>query len=154
MAENRVSAVLSSADREAVLAAIQTIHSKLPFLISLTPEQRKGMLKLGPKSVDFVNNALTVSNQNAQLLPPVFDQAEWQKDVELLTGLNAIATALSPLAEKIDDTLMVAGSEAYAAALSAYNYLKAANASGGLDGLLDDLGQRFARRSRTAATPK
>jgi hypothetical protein len=35
--ENRVSATLGEAERQAVFAAIQTIRQKLPFLIDLTP---------------------------------------------------------------------------------------------------------------------
>ena len=71
--------------------------------------------------------------------------AEWGK--ELLDTLN-------PLLEKMDDTLMVVGSEAYAGALTAYQYLKAANKGGDLDDLLDDLGKRFARKSKAVPTPQ
>jgi hypothetical protein len=38
MPENRISGNLSSADRQAVLAAISTIREKLPFLIDLSPD--------------------------------------------------------------------------------------------------------------------
>ena len=47
---------------------------------------------------------------------------------------------------------MVEGSEAYAAALGAYRYAKDADLGAGLDGVLDDIGRRFARKSgKTAA---
>lgn len=49
MPENRVSATLSEADQQAVLAAIETIRQKLPFLIDLTPEQRRSLPKMGDK---------------------------------------------------------------------------------------------------------
>jgi hypothetical protein len=42
---------------------------------------------------------------------------------------------------------MVVGSEAYAAALVAYRYAKEANLGAGLDGVLDNIGRRFARKS-------
>lgn len=41
MPENRISAALSQADQQAVLAAVQTIREKLPFLIDLSPEERR-----------------------------------------------------------------------------------------------------------------
>jgi len=154
MAENRVSAVLSQDDRDAVLAAIEIIHAKLPFLIGLTPDQRRAMLKLGDKSAAFVNRAAEVAGQHTDLLPPAFDLTEWQKDAALLQALNSIEVALNPLSEAIDDTLMVVGSEAYASALAAYQYLKAGNQGGQLDGLLDDLGQRFAKRTAHKAQTK
>ena len=41
MAENRISASLAPADREAVMQAIATIREKLPFLVDLTTEERE-----------------------------------------------------------------------------------------------------------------
>lgn len=47
MPENRVSASLSASDRDAVLAALQTIRQKLPFLVDLSPEDRRKLPKMG-----------------------------------------------------------------------------------------------------------
>ena len=49
MADNRISASLSQADREAVMTAITTIRGKLPFLVDLTTEERRSLPKLGDK---------------------------------------------------------------------------------------------------------
>jgi hypothetical protein len=46
MAENRISAKLSAADRDAVMQAIATIREKLPFLIDLTTEDRRTIVKM------------------------------------------------------------------------------------------------------------
>ncbi|HEV7892558.1 MAG TPA: hypothetical protein VGP08_18235 [Pyrinomonadaceae bacterium] len=43
MPDNRISATLSQADRQAVLDAINTIRTKLPFLIDLSPEERRSL---------------------------------------------------------------------------------------------------------------
>jgi len=45
------------------------------------------------------------------------------------------------------------GSEAYAAALLVYNYAKASGKGAGLDGVVDELGKRFARKSSQGAPP-
>jgi len=42
------------------------------------------------------------------------------------------------------------GSEAYAAALQVYGYAKASGNIGGLDAVVTEMGQRFARKSRKA----
>lgn len=60
MPDNRVSASLSRADRQAVLAAVNTIREKLPFLIDLTPDERRALPKMGDSSRGFVTQALTV----------------------------------------------------------------------------------------------
>jgi len=53
---------------------------------------------------------------------------------------------------KIDDTYLAAGSEAYAAALLAYQYAKLHNVTtSALEDSLDDLGRRFARKTRKRA---
>jgi hypothetical protein len=57
MAFQNVSYVIPAADLTAVLTAIDTINSKLPFLINLTEEERKSLFKMGSKSVDFVQDA-------------------------------------------------------------------------------------------------
>ena len=50
MADNRISAALTQADRQAVLAAVNTIREKLPFIIVLTPEERRALPKTGDSS--------------------------------------------------------------------------------------------------------
>ena len=50
MPENRVSATLSTVERDAVLTAIADIKKNLAFLVDLTPEERRGLPKLGDKS--------------------------------------------------------------------------------------------------------
>ncbi|MET0621661.1 MAG: hypothetical protein ABW250_01640 [Pyrinomonadaceae bacterium] len=154
MPDNRVSATLSQTDRQAVLDAINIIRTKLPFLIDLTPEERRTLLKMGDKSRGFVTQALTVAEQNEDILPRSFDVAEMRKDVELLDGLAPIMAALSQLTELVEDTYMAVGGEAYASALLVYQFARAAGKGPALDGALDALGQRFARKSRPAPADK
>ena len=56
MSDNRISASLSQADRDAVMKAIATIREKLPFLVDLTTEERRSLPKMGDKSRAFVSN--------------------------------------------------------------------------------------------------
>jgi hypothetical protein len=151
MPDNRISAALTQADRQAVLAAVNTIREKLPFLIDLTPDERRTLLRMGDKSRGFVAQALTVAEQNEDILPRSFDVAEMRKDVDLLAALDPIMASLSQLSELVEDTYMAVGSEAYASALLVYQFARAAGKGAALDGALDALGQRFARKSKAAA---
>ena len=56
MATNQFSTTLTQKDRDEVMAAIATIKDKLPFLIDLTPEQRKSLPKMGDKSRAFCHD--------------------------------------------------------------------------------------------------
>jgi hypothetical protein len=148
MPDNHVSASLSQADQQAVLAAINTIREKLPFLIDLTPEERRTLPRMGDRSRGFVAQALEVATQNTGMLPRAFDVEEMRKDVELLAALSPVITALAQLNELVDDTFMAVGSEAYTAALFVYQTARTAGKGAALDGALDALSQRFARKSR------
>lgn len=148
MPENRVSAQLGEAEQQAVFAAIQTIRQKLPFLIDLTPEERRALPKMGDKSRGFVTQALEVATLNSGMLPRSFDVGEMRNDVELLNALTPVVSAISQLNELVEDTYLAVGSDAYAAALLVYHSARAAGKGSGLDSALDLLGQRFARKSR------
>ena len=150
MPENRINATLSPADRDAVLAAIETIKQKLPFLVDLTPDERRTLPKMGDKSRAFVSRALDVAAQSSDFLPRSFDVDEMRRDVELADALQAITISLMRLSEMVDDTATAVGSEAYSGALVVYQYARQSGQGAALDGLLDAMGQRFARKARPA----
>lgn len=145
-----ISATLGQTDRDAVMDAIATIKAKLPFLIDLSAEERKALPKMGDKSRAFVSKALEVATQNPDFLPRSFDLSEMRKDVQLFEALYPLLLSLTQLQELVDDTCMAVGSEAYASALSVYNYAKASGQGAGLDAVVGEMGQRFARKSRKA----
>ncbi len=152
MPENRVSASISAESRTAIKTAIQTIKDNLPFLLDLTPEERRTMLKLGDSSVAFVQGTLGVATENQDFLPRSFEVEEMRQDVELYQFLEDLSRSLTQLQELVEDTKMATGNEAYAAALVVYKYAKDSSLGSGLDDVVDDLGRRFARRSRQAET--
>jgi len=149
MPDNRVSAELSEADQQAVLAAIETIRQKLPFLIDLTPEQRRSLPKMGDKSRAFVSKALTIAQHNSNFLPRSFSVEEMERDVGLIESLQPIMVSLTRLFEQLEDTFTEVGSEAYSAALVVYQYGRTSSDGESLESLLDDMAQRFARKSRS-----
>ena len=150
MTTNQISATMTQTDRDAVLAVVATIKEKLPFLMDLTPEQRKSLPKMGDKSQAFVNKALEVATQNPDFLPRSFDLEEMKRDVELFQALYPVFLSLTQLQELVDDTVMAVGSDAYAAALMVYSFAKASGKGAGLDAVADEMGKRFARKSRKA----
>lgn len=147
MTTNQISATLDQTNRDAMMAAIATLKEKLPFLIDLTA-QHKSLPKMGDKSWAFVSKALEVATQNPDFLPRSFDLEEMRQDVELFESLYPILLSLTQLHELVDDTCIAVGSDAYAAALVVYNFAKASGKGAGLDAVADEMGRRFARKSR------
>lgn len=144
-----IDTTFSATDVEDVLTAIEAIRQKLSFLMGLTPTERRQLAKLGRKSQTFVVKALDVATQNAGLMPRCLNIDEARRDLALFEALNPVLQSLNQLRELVEDTQMVAGSEAYAAARVAYSSIKTVGKNMGLDEVTDDLAQQF-RRPRKA----
>ena len=150
MADNRVDATLTSQDAQEITDAIKTIRTRLPFLMDLSPDERRSMPALGDRSRAFVSRALEVAKQNPGFLPHAFDVDAMDRDMQLFSALQPILTALTQLSELVDDTVHAIGSEAYVDALARHGIAldmdlvkPAAYEQGGGEGiryLLDDRG--------------
>ncbi|MBG1265356.1 hypothetical protein [Nostoc sp. WHI] len=154
MPTTRISATLTPTEKDVVLQAISTIKEKLSFLIDLSSDDRKTLPKMGDKSRAFVSKALEVATQNPEFLPRSFDLEEMRKDVQLFEALYPVLLSLTQLQELVDDTTLAVGSEAYAAALQVYNYAKASGQGAGLDAMVVEMGERFARKTAKAKSEK
>lgn len=146
---NNVSIVINDEAMQKITEGHRLISENLPKLFTLTPEERQTLPKMGDKTVAFVNKALGYARQNPQIVPAYLNMEEFAKDVEAVNKLFVVAAPLLKMAEEIDDTVLMAGSEAYAAALAFYTSLKAAIGAGesGLKYIYDDLSSRFNARS-------
>lgn len=144
MSYQNISFTLPQADIDAVKAAIATINSKLPFLITLDADEIRGLVKLGPKSADFVNDAAAASVNFPNVLPASFDKVEYGKDTTLFKSLGDIKQLVDSLKEKLDNTYTAVGSEAMVASLEVYAYVQTAgDRTPGLKSVADKLKDRF-----------
>lgn len=149
--ENRISIAINDEAIANITAAITTIEQNLPKLINLTVDERKSLPKMGDRTLAFVSKALEYTKQNSQIVPSFMEVAEFEKDVIAVTALSKVLIPLQQLTEKLDDTTMLAGSEAYSAALVFYNAVKGAAKAGvpGMKTVYDDLQVRFPGRGKT-----
>jgi hypothetical protein len=152
MPQNLIAAALAEPDRDAVLALTQQIRAKLPFLRGLAADERRGLAKMGGKSVAFVRQALRTAEQNPALVPANTVQA-LREDLALLDALLPVRDALTQLSELVDDTATATGSDAYAAALELYAVLQATGRAAGLDELKALMQARFRRAAPAPAAP-
>lgn len=148
---NRISAGLSPTDIQDILAAINTITNKMPFLIGLTAEERKVLPKINRQNKLFVDDSLQACNNNTSLLPNYISVAEMQKDYDLYRSLEQVLQPLAQLYEKVRDTQTLAGSEAYSSALMIYKMFQMAAGVGmpGMDTIVAQLSERFAGQGAT-----
>lgn len=144
MAYNNIEAALTAQQIQAIKDAIKTINDTMPFLITLTAEERQSIFKLGAKSVDFVNDCNTVANNYPQIFPAGFKINELNEDSLLFEQLSEIKMLLDSLNEKVNDTTMAVGNEAMKSSLMVYEYVKTAvKTEPGLKSVSEQLQQRF-----------
>jgi hypothetical protein len=153
---NRISAVMSEEDVTEVLKDLLAVKARMPFLLGLSEEERRAMPKVGDRDRAFIDKAYEVAGKVADYLPASFKLDEMHKDMALMDALSPIILEISQLAQKLADTYALAASEAYAAALLIYRYAKDAKSVEGLTAALDNLSQRFERRTvrETDGEPK
>ncbi|BAY62955.1 hypothetical protein NIES22_30310 [Calothrix brevissima NIES-22] len=144
MPYQNITATVSPEDIQEIKAALQTIQKKLPFLVTLSTEERRKLYKMGDKSFAFVNNSVSAAQSNREILPASFNVEEFVQDYQLATTLTELLTSMRQLTEQVDDTLLAVGSEAMTSSLTVYDYVKtAAKKTPGLKTLAEQLGERF-----------
>jgi hypothetical protein len=146
--DNQLSATVSAQDLTAISEALDAITARLPFLINLTAEERQVYAKMGDKTVAFVEKALEYAREHPNLVPPYLNVAEFERDMALIRQLQAVARPVQSLAEALDDTIMLAGSESYSAALTFYSSVRTAKNLNvpGTKSIYDALRMRFPGR--------
>lgn len=151
MPYQNISAGLKPDDKNEIISLIQQLTQKMPFLINLTPEERSNLPKMGDKSIPFVEKTLELAVTNPQLVPPFVNVEELRKDFSLAMDLRDILIMVKQLYEKLDDTTLAAGSEAYVSALSFYNSAKNASKMNvpGTDAVVNELSKRFVGQGKS-----
>jgi hypothetical protein len=153
MNQNLISSTLTAQAVTDILAAVATIRTKLPFLISLSPEERKRLANITEESQGVVLAALNFAAQHPEAIPATFNLAEFNKDGALLSPLQQVTSAISQLDRDADDTLRALHSDLYGEFLDIYAFAKATNRNGGYDEFINSVKGRFARGPRKKANP-
>lgn len=155
MPYQNINATLSDADVQAIKDALATVREKLPFLVNLTPDERKQIFKAGPDRISFVQNALAAVQNNPSIFPASFNVTEFQKDAELFNAMTELCTLTSSIFSQLDDTRLALGGETMRGATQAYNYIKeAARNTPGLKPVADQLGEQFQKAGKAKETQK
>jgi hypothetical protein len=144
---------IPAADLQAVQAAVQTLQAKLvPHLVNIASDEKRALTKMGSKSVDFVSKSLTYANTNPQFKPAFVDIDDFSRDVSAFAVLRSLHQPVSQLADMLDDSLALTGSDAMTAALAYYQSVKAATKLNvpGAATITDDLAIRFAGQGARA----
>lgn len=148
---NRVNATLTPEAAQTVKNAIAGIQQALPFLVGLTPAERMSLPKISVSNKVFTEDAIQAALNNPEILPGFIKPQDLKTDLDLYHALDELVLLVQQMGEKLADTQLLAGSEAYASALTIYKIFAAAAGTGvaGSKTVYEQLRQRFTG----AATP-
>ena len=148
---NQLSISIPEETIAAVLQNLQNCKSLLePYLLALTPEERQSILKMGDKTVATVLKTKEYVVTNPQFVPSYMNVDEFVADASVVMQLTPITNLAAQLSRDVEDTVMVAGSEAFQEALLYYGQIKEAASKGvpSAEPIYDDLKQRFAKKTK------
>jgi hypothetical protein len=120
---NLISTSISDKEIDEILEAIERINNLLPNLVTLTNEEKASLPKVGFSNIDFVNEVLDMAEKNPDQVPESINIPEIRKDIKLIESISRILRPLKQLEKKLEDSVLLAGSEAYIPSLAIFNYL-------------------------------
>lgn len=126
---NLISTSISKKEIDEILAAIERINRLLPQLITLSNEEKASLPKVSFSNIDFVNEVLDMAEENPEQVPESIDIPEIRKDIELIESITRILRPLKQLERKLEDSALLAGSEAYIPSLAIFNSVRMKNRS-------------------------
>jgi hypothetical protein len=142
--QNLISAATNDQVIASALTFIDKARTQFPFLLNLSVDDRKKFRKMGPKSVDYVNDTLAGAKQFTGSLPADFPLEEFTKDVVLINKLFPVIVASQALTEGLNDTILALGSDAMKEADEVYGFLKqASKTNANAKALVEQIGKRF-----------
>lgn len=153
LSNNRLNIVATAAQITAVKAAFQTILTNMPFLVGLTIDERSSLSKINVSNKAFTDDAISAGVNNASLIPSYLSVTAMQNDMTLFNQLDDLEGIANQLCERIQDTRILAGSEAYMSALALYRLFGSAAEAGvpGADTIVDHLKERFNQNTSNPA---
>ncbi|MCU7614111.1 hypothetical protein N0B16_06645 [Chryseobacterium sp. GMJ5] len=146
---NQISVEIPQTVLDEVSQKLQDCKTLLaPYLKALTADQRKSLFKMGDKTVATVQKVKSYLETNPEFAPAYMDKAEFLKDEAVVTGLSPLSNLTEQLSSDIDDTVMLAGSEALMASMLYYGTAKEAASKGVATAkpVYEDLSQRFSKK--------
>ena len=155
LSNNRLDFTLSQSDVTAINDSIDALNSRLDFLIGLTVTERITLPAIDVNNKAFTEDAINAAINNTGLLPQYISVNAMQNDLTLFSQLDELIIVVKQLLERLEDTQLLAGSEAYVSALMVYKLFGAAADAGvpGTDAIVAQLKQRFTSTGNTGTPP-
>ena len=150
---NKISTDFKTGDKDVVITKLNEVIALMPFLISLSLEERKKNGNMGPKSVAYVQQCLEAAIAFPAELKANFKVAEFQNDVTLINNLMGVRVLLGSLYESVNDTIAAAGIDSMGSSSEVYDSLKSsAKSNANVKTMVELISARFKAQGRKKGT--
>lgn len=151
-AQNLVSGALTPEKTLGVTKSLSDVSTNLDMLVILQPDEKKELARVGKTFGPFIELAHGVAVNHPQIMPGVFDIAEFNRDYQLPRDLGPILHQLEELSEAVQDTIFAANSDAMLEALQVYAAVQQnKDKIAGLDTIAAQMADFFKRKKRQPA---
>ncbi|MCP5050304.1 MAG: hypothetical protein GY940_24265 [bacterium] len=153
MAINRINLIVTDELKAAIMQKLTELLELFGFLVDLGPDGRLRISKMGRKNVDFVTRGKKHMELNPEYLSGGETLEKFLNDFNGSGFLRLVEKILFSLMDKVQDTAMLAESEAYRTVRIYYKGAKAA--AQGSDGdqeakrIADDLAVHYKKKSNS-----
>ena len=104
MSQNLISLRIDANRFSAIDAAVTALEKQLDDFVELSVEQRRELLKLGPRSEVFCRATIDVMERNPGALPADFDLDAIREDRVALAQVRPLLSRLRMLISRVQDT--------------------------------------------------
>lgn len=154
--ENKSNVAIPATVIDQVTNLLNQINTTLaPYITPLTNEERRAILKMSDKTEAFVDKTKGYLVSNPEFIPSFLNTGDFEIDYQNNTLMNPVLKTATQLANNLNDTVMVSGSEAYKGSLMYYNNVKQGDKNGVANArtIYEDLKKRFPGKSNGEVPP-
>lgn len=153
-AQNLVSATLSAETKTEILQKLSEIKTKLNFLLTLQPDEVRGLFKAANGFAPLIEKAYHTVSDHPEIMPTIFNKDEFIKDYQLSKDLTPIVNQIKEITESLEKTLMAINSDALNGTMEIYAAVKQnRDKVPGLNVVAEEMAAFFPRTVKKAATP-
>jgi hypothetical protein len=136
---------ITDAQKAAILAKIAELKALLTFVVGMSNDQRKKLLKLADKRVGWDEKAHSYMVSRTDLVPGYVDMAALAQNRAVRVTLGDILRAFNDCGDGLNDTDMIIGHQILKPEYAFYNSCQEAAKHGvaGAQSIVDDLGSGF-----------
>lgn len=152
--QNQMPIIISEVDQAEITSSLNNLSSILSkYALTLTPEERKSLLKFGDRSTAFVQKSDEFIGTHPEFLPSYVSAQAFKANLTSLSAFTLIEHTLNELLNGVENCRLVSGSEAYNTALIYYDATKKAAIQKipAAQIIVDELAIRFQHKSKSGS---